>query len=136
MKALLPAGFIAAGLHIVLFVATLLIVTVCDRSGGTEICALGFVPIELLDFPVLLISGPLFYLSTALPIAICFGVFGTLQWFVLGLLAGVIYRAIRSRPNQAMKRIAAATETSFCVSKTLSSSSASLFAAIRLSFSR
>ena len=107
MKTVLPAGFIAAALHIVLYLATLLIVTLCYRSGGSEICGVINTPIKLLDFPVFLILSPLLWLlPSTFPVDMCFAILGTLQWFVFGMLAGVMYRAIRKRPNQAMKRIA------------------------------
>ncbi len=103
MKRLLVAAYVAAGLHLLLFTATALIVTYCDRAGGTEACALIIGPLELLDFPVFVVFGPLFQLPSVWPIAICFAVFGTFQWFVLGLLVGAVYRAIRNRPNQALQ---------------------------------
>jgi len=105
MKTVLRMGFIAAALHIVLYVATLLIVPFCNRSGATEICDVLNTPIRLLDFPVFLIfSSPLSdLLPETFPVDVCFAMLGTLQWFVLGLLAGVMYPAIRKRPNQSMK---------------------------------
>jgi hypothetical protein len=105
MKTVLQVGFIAAALHIVLYVATLLIVPLCNRSGATEICDVLNTPIGLLDFPVFLIfSSPLSdLLPEAFPVDVCFAMLGTLQWFVLGLSAGVVYRAKCKRPNQAMK---------------------------------
>ena len=103
MKRLLLPGYVAAGLHLLLFAATVLLVTYCDRSGGTEACALIIGPLELLDFPVFVVFGPLFQLPSVLPIAIAFAVVGTFQWFVLGLLVGVVYRAIRNRPNQTLQ---------------------------------
>ena len=103
MKRWLLPGYLAAALHLLLFAATVLLVMYCDRSGGTEACALIIGPLELLDYPVFVVFGALSYLSSAWPIAIAFAVFGTLQWFVLGLLLGVVYRALRNRPNQAQQ---------------------------------
>jgi hypothetical protein len=103
MRSVLVTGYIAAGLHLLLFAATVLFVIYCDRLGGTEACPLILGPLELLDYPVFIIFGPLAQLSSVWPIAIAFAIGGTLQWFVLGLLAGVIYRAIRNRPNQTLQ---------------------------------